>query len=68
MSIGRDFEEVCEKAIRMLDIGLKGFVANDLEPIEDINELKYELRNPTDLRFLRIGEAIKRGIPIDLKQ
>lgn len=65
MSIGRSFEEVCQKSLRMLDIGLKGFVANDLEPIEDINELKYELRNPTDLRFLRIGEAIKRGIPID---
>ncbi|RLI46586.1 carbamoyl phosphate synthase large subunit, partial [Candidatus Bathyarchaeota archaeon] len=65
MSIGRNFEEVIQKAIRMLDIGMKGFVANDLEPIEDINELKYELRNPTDLRFLRIGEAIKRGISID---
>ncbi|MFX1392468.1 MAG: carbamoyl-phosphate synthase large subunit, partial [Promethearchaeota archaeon] len=65
MSIGRNFEEVCQKAIRMLDIGLKGFVVNDLKPIEDINELKYELKNPTDLRFLRIGEAIKRGISID---
>ena len=65
MSIGRCFEEVCQKALRMLDIGLNGFVANDLEPIDDINELKYELRNPTDLRFLRIGEAIKRGISID---
>ncbi|TFG29604.1 MAG: carbamoyl-phosphate synthase (glutamine-hydrolyzing) large subunit [Promethearchaeota archaeon] len=65
MSIGRSFEEVCQKAIRMLDIGLKGFVANDLKPIEDINELKFELRNPTDLRFLRIGEAIKRGISIE---
>jgi len=65
MSIGRNFEETIQKAIRMLDIGLKGFVANDLKPIEDINELKYELRNPTDLRFLRIGEAIKRGISID---
>jgi len=65
MSIGRNFEEVCQKALRMLDIGLKGFVANDLKPIDDINELKYELRNPTDLRFLRIGEAIKRGISIE---
>ncbi len=65
MSIGRSFEEVCQKAIRMLDIGLRGFVANDLKPIEDINELKYELRNPTDLRFIRIGEAIKREISID---
>ncbi len=65
MSIGRNFEEVCQKAIRMLDIGLRGFVGNDIKPIDDINELKYELRNPTDLRFIRIGEAIKRGISID---
>ncbi|MBN1217267.1 MAG: carbamoyl-phosphate synthase (glutamine-hydrolyzing) large subunit [Candidatus Lokiarchaeota archaeon] len=65
MSIGRCFEEVCQKALRMLDIGLKGFVVNNLTPIEDINELLYELRNPTDLRFLRIGEAIKRGISIE---
>ncbi|GAH30651.1 unnamed protein product, partial [marine sediment metagenome] len=32
---------------------------------EDINELKYALRNPTDLRLFRIAEAIKRGISID---
>ncbi|MFX1344828.1 MAG: carbamoyl-phosphate synthase (glutamine-hydrolyzing) large subunit [Promethearchaeota archaeon] len=65
MAIGRTFEEVLQKAIRMLDIGMKGFVANDLDPIEDINELKYALRNPTDLRVFRIAEAIKRGIPLD---
>ncbi len=65
MAIGRTFEEVIQKAIRMLDIGMKGFVANELEPIEDINELKYALKNPTDLRLFRIGEAIKRGITIE---
>ncbi len=65
MAIGRTFEEVLQKAIRMLDIGMKGFVANELEPIEDINELKYALRNPTDLRVFRIAEAIKKGISID---
>jgi carbamoyl-phosphate synthase large subunit len=65
MAIGRTFEEVFQKAIRMLDIGMKGFVANDLKSLEDINELKYELRNPTDLRLFRIAEAIKKGISID---
>jgi len=65
MAIGRTFEEVLQKGLRMLDIGMKGFVANDLDPIEDLNELKYALRNPTDLRVFRIGEAIKRGIDID---
>jgi len=65
MSIGRTFEEVLQKAIRMLDIGMKGLIANNLEPIEDVNELKYTLRNPTDLRLFRIAEAIKIGISID---
>jgi len=48
MAIGRTFEEVCQKAIRMLDIGMKGLVANNLKPIEDLNELKYALNNPSE--------------------
>ena len=65
MAIGRTFEEVLQKAVRMLDIGMKGLVTNDLAPIQDINELKYELRNPTDQRLFRLAEAIKREISID---
>ena len=65
MAIGRTFEEVLQKGLRMRDLGMKGLVANELDPIEDLNELKYALRNPTDLRVFRIGEAIKRGINID---
>ncbi|MFW9895859.1 MAG: carbamoyl-phosphate synthase (glutamine-hydrolyzing) large subunit [Candidatus Thorarchaeota archaeon] len=65
MAIGRTFEEVLQKGIRMLDIGMKGFIANDLEPIEDLNELKYALKNPTDLRVFRIAEAMKKGMDID---
>ncbi len=65
MAIGRTFEEVCQKAIRMLDIGMKGLVANNIKPIEDLNELKYALNNPTDLRIFRIVEAIKKEISID---
>ncbi len=65
MAIGRTFEEVLQKAIRMLDIGMKGLIGNDIKSIEDINELKYDLSNPTDLRVFRIAEAIKRGLSID---
>ncbi len=65
MAIGRTFEEVMQKAIRMLDIGMKGLVGNNLEPVEDINELKYTLKHPTDLNIFRLVEAIKRGITID---
>ena len=65
MAIGRTFEEVLQKAIRMLDIGMKGLIVNNLDPITDINELKYALHNPTDQRIFRIVEALKRGISID---
>ncbi|MEJ2293850.1 MAG: carbamoyl-phosphate synthase large subunit, partial [Candidatus Lokiarchaeota archaeon] len=65
MAIGRTLEETLQKAIRMLDIGMKGFVVNDLDPINDINELKYALRHPTDLRLFRIAEAMKRQISVE---
>src|SRR3972149_5991766 len=45
MSLGRSFEEVLQKAIRMLDVGLKGFVCNDLE----FNDLDKELFEPTKI-------------------
>ena len=31
MSIGRSFEEVIQKSIRMLDVGMNGFVCNEIE-------------------------------------
>jgi carbamoyl-phosphate synthase large subunit len=65
MAIGRTFEEVLQKGIRMLDIGMKGLVGNNIDQIEDIHELKYALRNPTDLRLFRLTEAIKKGISLD---
>ena len=30
MSLGRSFEEVLQKAIRMLDVGMQGFVGNEM--------------------------------------
>jgi len=67
MAIGRNFEEVLQKAIRMLDINMNGVVLNDPEflPEKSIEELKEELKNPTDLRVFYIAEAIKKGISID---
>ncbi len=41
----------------MLDIGMKGLVGNNIDQIEDIHELKYALRNPTDLRLFRIDRS-----------
>lgn len=61
MSLGRSFEEVLQKAIRMLDVGMKGFVGNDLH----YENLDKELSQPTDKRIFAIAEALKQGYSID---
>ena len=61
MAIGRSFEEVLQKAIRMLDVGMKGIACNSLK-IEDIEK---ELKEPTDKRMFAIAEAIKKGYSIE---
>ena len=61
MAIARSYEEALQKAIRMLDVGMNGLVCNDLQ----FNNLKKELKEPTDKRMFAIAEAIKRGYSID---
>jgi carbamoyl-phosphate synthase large subunit len=61
MAIGRTFEEVLQKAIRMLDVGLQGFVCNNLH----FEDLPRELQEPTDRRILAVGQAMKEGYSID---
>ncbi len=61
MAIGRKFEEVIQKAIRMLNLSLHGLVANNLK----FNDVEKELAIPTDKRLLMIVEALKRNISID---
>ncbi len=63
MSIGRSFEEAIQKGIRMVGIGMHGFVANNEEiTIEQIDE---ELSNPTDRRIFAIAEAFNKGYSVD---
>ena len=61
MSLGRSFEEVLQKSIRMLDVGMKGFVGNQLL----IKDLDKELSEPTDKRIFVIAEALKQGYTVD---
>jgi len=61
MAIARSYEEVLQKAIRMLDVGMKGVVCNDLE----FDDLEKELKEPTDKRIFAIAEAIRRGFTIE---
>ena len=61
MSLGRGFEEVLQKAIRMLDVGLNGFVCNELK----FDDLDIELSEPTDKRILAIAIALQNGYTIN---
>ena len=63
MAIGRSFEEAIQKGIRMIGLGMHGFVANKDEiTIEQIDE---ELVNPTDRRIFAIDEKIEKGYTIE---
>jgi carbamoyl-phosphate synthase large subunit len=65
MAIGRKFEEALQKAVRMLEIGVDGIVANRNNSSLIPGDLDRELKEPTDLRILAIPEALKRGYSID---
>ncbi len=61
MAIGRKFEEVIQKGMRMLEIGLLGFIGNRIE----FDDLESELKNPSDRRILAIAQALKQGMSIE---
>ncbi|PJC37310.1 carbamoyl phosphate synthase large subunit [Candidatus Peregrinibacteria bacterium CG_4_9_14_0_2_um_filter_53_11] len=60
MALGRSFEEVLQKGLRMLQIGLKGFTGNDHINFS-AKGVEKELRRPTPKRMLAIAEALKKG-------
>jgi len=62
MAIGRSFEEVIQKAVRMLNIGMDGLIGNEI----NLNgSIEKELSNPTDKRLFAIAKAIKEGFSVD---
>jgi len=62
MSIGRTFEELIQKGLRMIGQGMHGFVGNDHTRFDNLDE---ELANPTDLRIFAISQALEEGYTID---
>ncbi len=60
MAIGRSFEEVLQKALRMLNIGADGFTAHRSDNFRIKNYLK-EIEEPTTRRIFAIAEALRRG-------
>ncbi len=64
MALGRSFEEVVQKGLRMLQIGLYGFVANSKAQIKPEN-LEHEIQVPTPRRILAIAEALRQGMKVE---
>ena len=62
MSIGRSFEEMIQKGLRMIGQGMHGFVGNDHIKFTDLDE---ELANPTDLRIFAIAQALEVGYTVE---
>ncbi|NQV12727.1 MAG: carbamoyl-phosphate synthase (glutamine-hydrolyzing) large subunit [Parcubacteria group bacterium] len=61
MAIGRNFEEVLQKAIRMLDTGMVGLVGNQ----KKFRNLSEAVAKPTERRLFAIAQAIRRGYSLD---
>ena len=61
MAIGRTFPEVIQKALRMLDIGVKG-----LDPAAfEFEDLEKELRIATPRRIFAVAAALEAGMTVD---
>jgi len=62
MAIGRTFEEVIQKGLRMVGQGMHGFVGN--QPLQDV-DIHTELTEPTDQRIFAISEALEQGMEVE---
>lgn len=69
MAIGRTFEEVVQKAIRMCDMGKDGLVANANSPPaptpEDMERIEQALIHPNDEIIFHVVRAMKAGMSIE---
>ena len=62
MAIGRTFEEVIQKGLRMIGQGMHGFVGNHELSIDDVDAA---LKAPTDKRIFVIEKAFKNGYSVE---
>ena len=62
MSIGKSFEEIMQKGLRMIGQGMHGFVGNNNLTFENLDD---ELENPTDLRIFAVAQALEEGYTIE---
>ncbi|MDR3281542.1 MAG: carbamoyl-phosphate synthase (glutamine-hydrolyzing) large subunit, partial [Endomicrobium sp.] len=64
MAIGRNFCEVIQKALRMVNEDEEGITVNIFKNAFE-EDLEKELLSPTNLRVFAIYEAFKRGKPLE---
>lgn len=62
MAIGRTFEEVIQKGLRMIGQGMHGFVCN--KKMSTAN-LEKALKEPTDKRIFFIAQAMEEGYTVE---
>lgn len=62
MSVGKSFEEIMQKGLRMIGQGMHGFVGNKDLNFENLDD---ELANPTDLRIFAIAKALEEGYSVE---
>ena len=62
MSLGRNFEEIIQKGLRMIGQGANGFVGNKEIKVDDIAQALHE---PTDNRIFVISRAMQAGYTVD---
>lgn len=62
MAIGRTFEEVIQKGLRMIGQGKHGFIENSPMRIANIENA---LKEPTDSRIFVIESALRKGYDVD---
>jgi carbamoyl-phosphate synthase/aspartate carbamoyltransferase len=67
MAIGRSFEEVMQKACRMVNPSLDGLEGHDSNLVEDESEIPLEtqLKTATDTRLFAVQAALEDGWTVD---
>jgi len=60
MALGRNFEEVMQKGLRMLQVGFYGLTGNERLDVKP-EKLKHDIEVATPKRILAIVEAIRQG-------
>jgi len=65
MAIGRNFEEVMQKACRMVNQSLDGMDGEESKLVDDDIDLDLQLKTPTDTRLFAVQVAFERGYSID---